>query len=312
MEGRSEVDVQPSLLARARSLAGAHLLGATQAEYAMRNAQDRIRALVNDPVFLSDNGVEVITDQPPFKDRSEHSFADVLKTALNNRPEIAQGIKQIQATALREAKSKNELLPRLDFVFDTYVKGLEGDYDYSTAYSDQFNEGRPSYLLGLRFEYPIGNNSAEARNLRSRIETRQMINQLDVTVENVLLETQISYREMDKYYESMVQSYQVMKSDMEEIDALTARIDYLLAQGEPYGDMLYRLMDASERLTESEEVFARSELTYNLALYNLYRAMGVLVSKNDIVFVEQESEDNLPILKANSGKPEDAKEFIIQ
>jgi outer membrane protein TolC len=312
MQGRSEVDVSPSLLARARSQAGIHELGAIRAEYAMRNAQSRIRALVNDPSFLSDNGVEMITNQVPVMQRPEGDFDNVLQIALLNRPEIAQGIKQIQATALREAKTDHELMPSLDFVFDTYIKGLEGDYAYDEAYSEQFNEGRPSYMFGLRFEYPLGNNGAKARNLRSRIEMRQMLHQLDVTVENVLLEAQISYREMDKYYDSMIQSYQIMNSDKEEIQELMARIDYLLAQDEPYGDMLYRLMDASERLTDSEEVFAKSELTYNLAIYNLYRAMGILVSNSDVVFIREKDEEELPVLNSTIQKSENADNRMMK
>ncbi|MBU0945563.1 MAG: TolC family protein [Proteobacteria bacterium] len=300
MQGRSEVDVPPSLLARAKSLVGSHELGAMQAEYAMRNAQSRIRALVNDPAFLAENGVELVTRQLPVMQCPTNSFDNVLETALRNRPEIAQSVRHIQAAVLRESMSRNEMRPDLDFFFDTYVKGIEGDYEYGTAYSDQFDEGGPSYLVGLRFEYPLGNNGAEARNLRKRIEMRQMFHQLDVTVENVLLEVQVSHREMNKYYKSMIQSYQIMNSDKEEIKEITARIDYLLAQGDPYGDMLYRLMDASERLTKSEEVFAKSELTYNLALYNMFRATGILVSNSDVVFTrEEDKETELPIIKIN-------------
>ncbi len=309
MQGRSEVDVPASLLARAKSLVGAHELGAIQAEYAMRNAQSRIRSLVNDPEFLATNGVEMVTGQLPLMQRTDKSFEKVLDTALANRPEIAQGVRHVQAAILREARTKNELRPDLDLFFDTYVKGLEGDYDYSKAYSDQFDEGDPSYMVGLRFEYPFGNNGAQARNQRKRIEMRQMMNQLDVTVENVLLEVQVSHREMNKYFDSMTQSYRIMNSDQEEIKEITARIDYLMAQGETYGDMLYRLMDASERLTVSEQVFAKSELTYNLALYNLYRAQGILVSSNDISFTREEDEDELPILKVASAD-EKSKEQV--
>jgi len=299
MQGRSEIDVQPSLLARAKSLVGAHKLGAIQAEYAMRNAQSRIRALVNDPAFLTEGGVELVTRQLPVMQRPDSSFDNVLATALRNRPEIAQGVRHIQAAVLREKRSKNELRPDLDLFVDTYVKGLEGDYDYGEAYSNQFSDGNPSYIFGVHFEYPLGNNGAGARHMRKRIEMRQMLHQLDVTVENVLLEVQVSHREMDKYYESVIQSYQIMNSDKEEISELKARIDYLLTQGEPYGDMLYRLMDASERLTRSEQFFAKSELTYNLALYNLYRAMGILVSESDIVFTRDEDEDDLPVLRVS-------------
>jgi len=121
---------------------------------------------------------------------------------------------------------------------------------------------------------------------------------LDTTVENVLLEAQVSYRELEKNYRSMVQSYQIMLSDDEEVKALLSRVDYLLANNDQYGDVLYRLMDASERLTDSEELFAKSELTYNYALYNLHRAMGILVSTNNIVIEEETPEDGdeLPVI----------------
>ena len=296
MEARAEMDVTPGLLARARSLVKSHELAAFQAEYAMRNAQSRIMSLINDPEFLEGTGAELVTSQQPMSTPPDAVFTDILNTALLNRPEIAQGVRQIQASAIREARSRNELRPDLDFVFDTYVKGLEGDYDYSQAYSNQFDVGDPSYMAGLRFEFPLGNNSAQARNTRRRLEARQLLNQLDVSVEHVLLEVQVSHREMQKYYESMLQSYQIMKSDEEEIREILESIDYKLAQGDPYGDMLYRLMDASERLTESEETVVRSELTYNLALYNLYRAMGILVTSNNFVFNRSEGEDDLPLI----------------
>ena len=88
-----------------------------------------------------------------------------------------------------------------------------------------------------------------------------------------------------------------MHSDNEEVNALLSRVDYLLANNEKYGDVLYRLMDANERLTDSEALFAKSELTYNYALYNLYRAMGILVSNNNIVLEETvpEDGDSLPV-----------------
>ncbi len=306
MEGRADVDVTPGLLARARSLVKSHELAAFQAEYAMRNAQSRIMALVNDPAFLVGTGVELVTSQQPIVSAPDKPFTDVLSTALLNRPEIAQGVRQLQAAAIREARSKNELLPDLDFVFDTYVKGIEGDFDYSQAFSDQFNEGNPSYMVGLRFEYPLGNNSARARNLRKQLEGRQMLHQLDVSVEHVLLEVQVSYREMQKYHESMLQNFQILRSDEQEISELLESIDYKLAQGEPYSDMLYRLMDASERLADSEEEVARSELTYNLSLYNLYRAMGILVSENDIVMNREQGDDELPVITVGIDEQRDS------
>ncbi len=297
MQQRTSVDVQPSLLARAKSMLSSYEMAELQAGYAVLNAQSRLRALINDPELLNASGVELVTNQPP-----SYSFIDipldtVLQTALDNRPEVSQSVRHIQAAYIRLEQSDNELMPTLELFFQTYVKGLEGDYDYGESYSNQFDEGQPSYVGGLRFEYPLGNNEAEARNRRKRLEIRQLLHQLDTTVENVLLESQVSYRELTKNYRSIVQGYDIMQADREEIDALKSRIELMISQGEPYGDLLYRMLDAFERLSKSEEILAKSELTYNYSLYNLYRAMGVLVSKNDIVFTKTQSDDNLPLMK---------------
>lgn len=297
MKSRTAVDVPPSLLARARSQVNAHELGAMQAEYAMLNAQSRIRALVNDPGLLNANGLEIVTSQLPSHERFDIDFHNALDAALSSRPEIGQAVRHIQSAYLRLNQSENELWPDLDLFFQMYTKGIEGDYQYGDAYSNQFDEGEPSYIAGLRLQYPLGNNGAAARNTRKKLEIRQLLHQLDTTVQNILLEVQVSHREVEKNYRSMVQSYQMMLADDEEVKALYARVDYLLANNDPYGDVLYRLMDALERLTRSEELFTKSELTYNYSLYNLYRAMGVLVKKNDIRIEEEGSDsDGLPAI----------------
>jgi outer membrane protein TolC len=298
MRKRTGVDVPPSLLARAKSLVNAHELAAMQAEFAMLNAQSRVRALVNDPELTGASALELTTGQLPTHKLFDVSFDNALQTTLENRPEVAQAIQHIQSAYLRLERSENELLPDLDFFFQTYVKGLEGDYEYGTAYSNQFDEGGPSYVAGLRFEFPLGNNGAEARNTRKKLEIRQLLHQLDTTVHNVLLEAQVSYRELEKNYRSMVQSYQIMLADQEEVKSLLSRVDYLLDNHQQYGDVLYRLMDAHERLADSEELFAKSELTYNYSLYNLYRAMGILVSNQQVVFEKTvpEDEDSLPVM----------------
>ena len=297
MEQRTGMDVEPSLLARARSMAGAHKLAAMQAEYALRNAQSRIRALVNDPTLLAANGLEMVTVQRPTNQLMHMEFDDVLQTAISNRPEIAQAIHHIQAASIRLENTANELRPNLDLFFQTYVKGLEGDYKYGTSYDNQFSDGGPSYVAGLRFEYPLGNNSAEARNTRKKIEMRQYLHQLDTTVQNVLLEAQVSYRELIKNYRSMVQSYQIMHSDENEVQSLMDQIDLLLTNNEPYGDVLYRMLDADERLSRSEELYAQNELSYNYSSYNLYRAMGVLVQNNGIDYQQETDADKLPVMR---------------
>ncbi len=55
-------------------------------------------------------------------------------------------------------------------------------------------------------------------------------------------------------------------------------------------------MDALDRMNEAEVAFARSELTYNLSLYNLNRVTGILVSVNNIRMT-RDKEDDLPVIR---------------
>ena len=220
MQERVQIDVQPSLLARVKSQMLAHKLDAEQARFAIFNAQSRLWALVNDPELVNEKGLELVTRQQPLHQLPMESMQAILETALKNRPEIDQSISQIQSAVLRHYQSKNEMLPDLDLFVGAYTKGLKGDYDQSAAFDQEWNEGSPSYNVGLRFEFPLANNAAEARLDRKKIEIRQLINQLDTTVTNVLLEAQVSYREMIKYHMAMASRYEVMKSTNEEISDL--------------------------------------------------------------------------------------------
>lgn len=308
MEERKDIDVEPSLLSRAKSEMFAHQLAADEAQFAILNAQSRIWTLSNAPELVGEAGLEYVTVEKPLHALPQESMEDVFVTALNNRPEIEQSLRQLQSSLLRHYRTKNELLPELDLFAQTYVKGLEGDYGYGDAWSDSWDEGDPSYSVGLRLRFPLMNNAAKARELRKRLEIKQLKSQLDTTVTNVLLEAQISYREMMKYNMAMKRRYAVVQSTQKEIDSLISRIDYLISRNEEYGSILYRLLDALERLNHAEMEFSKSELTYNLSLAQLKSAKGTLINESGVIVTEVE-EDTLPknIVRVAAGAMEDVQ-----
>ncbi len=301
MEARKDIDVEPSLLARAKSQMFGHQLAADEAKFGILNAQSRIWTLSNAPELVNEGGLEFVTVQKPRHDLPETSMETILKVALKKRPEINQSIQQLQSALIRHYRTKNELLPELDLFAQTYVKGLEGDYDHSGAFDESWNEGDPSYSVGLRFEFPLLNNAAKARELRKKLEIRQLLSQLDTTVTNILLEAQISYREMIKNNMAMKRRYAVVESTKQEIESLVSRIDYLISKNEEYGSILYRLFDALERLNRSEMEFTVSELTYNLSLYHLFSAKGTLVEESRVK-IEEILKDELPMLRIQAGE----------
>ena len=307
MEERKDIDVEPSLLARAKSEMFGHQLAADEALFAILNAQSRIWTLSNAPELVNDTGLEYVTVEKPQHVLPQESMEEIFMAALQNRPEIEQSVRQLQSALLRHYRTKNELLPELDLFAQTYVKGLEGDYDHGDAWSESWDEGDPSFSVGLRLDFPLMNNAAKARELRKQLEIKQLMSQLDTTVTNILLEAQISYREMIKYNMAMKRRYAVVQSTNQEIEGLIGRIDYLISKNEEYGSILYRLLDAMERLNQAEMEFSTSELTYNLSLVQLQSAKGTLIEESGVVIKETE-EDELPKNIINIGSMEIEKE----
>ena len=295
---RLENDAQPATVARTKALLTSRQLDADRAEFAVYNAQSRLATLVEDVDLLSASGKEIVTFQAPSNYPFVLSLDKVFQSSLKNRKEIQASALQLHSAIINLNRAKNEILPDLDLFAQTYVDGLEGDYAFDKAYSDQFSEGRPSYNVGVRFEYPIGNNSAEARLVRRRIELRQMLHQLDLTVRNILLEVSVSYRNVIKNINEVASRYEIMQSSLDEIDDLTKQVDFQLSGDASYDELLYRLMDASERRAEAEKQFSFSQLTFNLSLISLRKAMGTLVTSQDIS-TETLVEDGLPVLKVH-------------
>lgn len=293
MQTRVALDVQPSLLARTKSQILAHKLDADEAKFSILNAQSRLWALVNDPELVNDKGIELVTSQEPTHRLPAESMRAILEITLQNRPEINQSIRQIQAAALRHYRSQNELFPELNLFAEAYTNGLKGNYDDGQAYRQEWDEGDGSYSVGLRLDFPLFNNAASARAERKKLEIRQLVNQLDTTVSNVLLEAQVSYRETIKYHMAMARRYEVLKSTEEEYSDLLNRIDLMLSRNDDFGAIQYQLLDAIERLNKAELEFSSSELTYNLALYQLKNAKGMLLNEQGVQ-LREEKEDDLP------------------
>ena len=99
---------------------------------------------------------------PPLQQRVQIDLPAAVETALQQRPEVAQAIQQIQAAGVRLQMTRNELLPALNLVLETYVAGLRGNSDIEQAWLDQYREGEPSYSVALQYERPFGNRAAQA------------------------------------------------------------------------------------------------------------------------------------------------------
>lgn len=293
LESREAVDALQSQIVRARSAVENRRAQLVRSRLAIKTAEARIRALVNDPALGDTLSMELV----PKEELSEAPFLVELQSsvaqALQLRPEMSAAIKQIKSASVRMNMSKKETLPLLNVVLETYVSGLEGNSSVGGAFDEQFTEGEPSYGIGLQYEYPIWNRAATSKLQKRRLELRRLQHQFRSIMETLKLEVEVSVHEVNASFESLSAKRRAMEAAAAEVDYLKDRWQLLPVDNGSASLLLEDLLDAQDRLTESEESLLQSTLEYSLSQVGYKRAVGSLLTQNGIV-IDRNCNCNLP------------------
>lgn len=307
LKARQKVDAQQSQLFRAESALASRRSDLIRSETAIRNAQDRLKALTSDPSLLASANTELIPGDRLVLTASAVDAAQAAAAALDNRPEINQAFLQLRAATLREKMQRNELLPELNLVLQGSLGGLSAG-DHADAYGKQFNQGGPGFSAGFVFSIPLENNIARARLERRRLELRQQLDQLKTTIDSVFLEVKISAREATTAYRETQAKYSAVKAFTADVESIEARRTLQTASPAPGADETARtsvfldtLLDAQDRRSNAEEEFIRAAANYQIAIVNLERAKGQLLAYSDVTVMRSKDEKGLPQLHLEKG-----------
>lgn len=277
LEGRTQVDTIPRQVLRARAAVARAQTRIQRTISRVKDAEAQLRLLVNSPQMLNGGPVELTPVEPPRMITESADLRSVLQTALMNRPDISEAIRRMRASSVRLGVSKSELLPRLDFLVETYVADLAGSSNLRRALNGQYFDNRPGYTVGLEFEYPIENRAARAKLEQRQWELKRSINVFRATVEKSLTDVEIANREVATAYSEMLSRYQSMKAAEDEANYLQDRFDVLPASEDSAVLLLEDLLDSFERVADEESSFVQAQVDHAVALIMLKKELGILL-----------------------------------
>ena len=281
LDSRQQIDAQRTQLISANAALETRRSDLIRAVAAVKNAETRLRALINAPELECDNPkmIEIIPTEHPTIQAFPCDLGVEFATAVSHRPELKAAMKSIRAACVRLKMARHEILPRLDLVTQTYVAGLRGNSEFGNAWVDQFRRGEPSYSVGLQYEIPIGRRAACANKKRRQLELSQMREEYRNAMELVRSEVEVAVREVETAFRELIAKDRARISAELEAETLEARWRQL-PDDVAAGLTLESLLRAQERVNQVEFEFARAQLTYNLALVNLRHANGTLLAVN--------------------------------
>lgn len=301
LRARRRMDAGQSQLFRAESALASRRSDLVRAEAAIRNAQDRLKALTSDPTLLDDPSTEIVPHDRLVLTKAAFDGTSAAQAALESRPEINQAFLQLRAATVREQMSRNELMPELNLVLQGSLGGLD-DGDFGGAYGREYSTGSPGWGAGLVLSFPLENRIARARLERRQLELRQQMDQLRTTIDTVLLEVKISAREVATAWRETQAKYAAVTAFTEDLETLQARRALeAVNQDVQMAAYLDTMLDSQDRRAIAEEEFIRAAANYQIAIVNLERAKGRLLNYTSVEVVRDRDARKLPQLRLENG-----------
>lgn len=282
LEARAEMDVVRSQILRARGAVAQRRAAVKRAEVGVRNQEAVVWSLTNAPELAQRKHTEILPQSGPDCRPLPLTSTGSVTEAINQRPEIAVVFEKIHAAQTRLGIAENELLPTLNLFMETYVRGLDGDYDVGRSLSKQFDTGAPSYAIGLSFLMPYGNHAAKATYTRRQLEMGQLAHELNATLKRVTVEVENSLRDIDAARVSIDGNRESLEAAASELDYLLDRWRMLPGEDRLSSLLLDEALGALDRLVAAESAFAQSEVDYALSITRYKRAAGMLIQTHPI------------------------------
>lgn len=250
-----------------------------RARQRVRGASDRLKQLMNEPRLpLTDESLILPADDPT-ETPIEYSLRAAVMTALSSRPEIEQAVLAIDDASIRALVADNARLPLLNALFQTAATGLDGGA--ANAYGEVADLNFIDYVLGLQFEYPLGNRAAEAGYRRARLQESAALLGYQRTVEAIIIEVKNALRDVITNYELIQATRSSRIANAENLRAFLVEEEQTGRLTPEFLNLKFTRQDTLAA-SRQQEVAARVNFVKSLA--ELYRAMGVGLEMNQIDF----------------------------
>ncbi len=197
-----------------------------------------------------------------------------IKVALLMRPDLNQARLAIERGELEVVKTKNGLLPKLDFFVSL------GRTGYASSFGDSVSdfskgEGGLNVYAGLRFEFPIVNRAPKALYKRSTLALEQQDQALENMAQLAAQDVLSAYIEIARSSKQIIASSVTVKYQKKKLGAEVERYRFGKST-------MFRVSQTERDLVESQVDAVRAVADYIKSLTQFYLVEGSLLVRRGI------------------------------
>jgi outer membrane protein TolC len=267
-----------------------------QADRLAKNYQDRLKKILNLPIFEEGEPTEIIPSDSPDFERKTISIEEALATALVNRPDLKAAQVNVETREFNLSFAKNQLLPSLNLQASYWSPGISGTQILylndspltgvvvgtlpgaaKDALKDAIKFRYNNWSIGLILDIPFNTMITRAQHAEAKLSLEQAQLRLKDQEQEIFLEIKTSVRDVEINYER-VQAYRAARELAEK---------KLEAEQEKFRvgkSTNFFLLQYQRDLADARTAELRSMVDYILSLARLDMALGTTLKTKNIRF----------------------------
>lgn len=269
MERRREFDTRPAQYADAVARVEQRLADVIRTRRRVRAESDALKALVNDPQLPIATEAVLRPSDVPLQTPVTFDLHETLVTAVQHRPELQQAALEISDAAIRQRVADHQRLPLLNLSAETAFLGL--DDGIGGAYRQANRGSFIDYILGLAFEWPLGNRGAEAESRAARLRRSAATLNYARTLQAVILDVKNALRDVMTNYELIRATRSFRIAQTENLRTLLVEEEFLAGLTPEFLNLKFT---RQETLAQARRQEVQAVANFNKSLAALRRAIG--------------------------------------
>ena len=260
---------------------------------AVKEASDTLKVLMNDPQFPLSNEAVLSPIDEVVHAPITIDFRAALLTAVSMRPTVRNAIYKIDIAEINEVVADNARLPELDLQAQVSSTGMSSNFGRS-YYTSESNAANPnggnvgtgafggdfiSYVMGLAFEYPLGNRAAESEFRIARLQRSSAMVGYRTAIQNTILDVKTAMRNVVANAE-LIQATRISRlAAAEALRALEVERDTVASLTPVFLNLLFsnQVSLANARVAEFQAI-----VNFNTSVAALYQAMGTTLDMHSV------------------------------
>ena len=279
ISARKDFDAYQTLLYRSEAAVKAREFDYINVKNRVRNAEDQLLNLINDPDLPLSADYEILPGDDPMLTPVVRDRFKVVETAIERRPELMQARDAVEIARVQLGIAKNQALPKLDAVYRMTVTGLGGSADRAW---DQMTGGNfTDNFVGIEFAWNFGERGERAGIRIAALQQSQTVLQYKKALDDVITDCRVALRNLETNFNQISPAYEGVIAASENLRSLQER------QERKSPAELDTVLSAQVNLAEGRRGFLQAVIQYNTGIIDVERAKGTLLDYDNVVLSKQ-------------------------